>query len=167
MANLNPEEKMMADESMVRNLAAQAEAIWPQELPLLRRYALDDMAPGDAFVVNHPYLGGSPHASDMAIITPIFQTSTYVQDELGKHKGFEYARTQNPTRAALEANLAAIEAGVAGFAFASGMSAVGAIAARLSSGDHVIVTDNMFGDIITDLAAMIQGGLGGAAFFTE
>lgn len=91
------------------------------------------------------HAGQEPDPTTGAIITPIFQTSTYVQDELGKHKGFEYARTQNPTRAALEANLAAIEAGVAGFAFASGMSAVGAIAARLSSGDHVIVTDNTYG----------------------
>jgi cystathionine gamma-lyase/cystathionine beta-lyase/cystathionine gamma-lyase/homocysteine desulfhydrase len=68
-----------------------------------------------------------------------------VQDELGKHKGFEYARTQNPTRSALEANLAAIEGGKAAFAFASGMSAVSAITSRLSSGDHVIVTDNTYG----------------------
>lgn len=89
--------------------------------------------------------GQEPDPSTGAIITPIFQTSTYVQDELGKHKGFEYARTQNPTRSALEGNLAAIEGGKAAFAFASGMSAVGAIAARLSQGDHVIVTDNTYG----------------------
>lgn len=91
------------------------------------------------------HAGQEPDPSTGAIITPIYQTSTYVQDELGKHKGFEYARTQNPTRSALEANLAAIEGGKAGFAFASGMSAVGAIAARLSTGDHVIVTDNTYG----------------------
>ncbi|OYW06126.1 MAG: cystathionine gamma-synthase, partial [Acidobacteria bacterium 37-65-4] len=91
------------------------------------------------------HAGQEPDPSTGAIITPIFQTSTYVQDELGKHKGFEYARTQNPTRSALEANLAAIEGGKAAFAFASGMSAVNAIAGRLSSGDHVIVTDNTYG----------------------
>jgi cystathionine gamma-lyase/cystathionine beta-lyase/cystathionine gamma-lyase/homocysteine desulfhydrase len=91
------------------------------------------------------HAGQEPDPSTGAIITPIFQTSTYVQDELGKHKGFEYARTQNPTRSALEGNLAAIEGGKAAFAFASGMSAVSAIAARLSSGDHVIVTDNTYG----------------------
>jgi cystathionine gamma-lyase/cystathionine beta-lyase/cystathionine gamma-lyase/homocysteine desulfhydrase len=91
------------------------------------------------------HAGQEPDPSTGAIITPIFQTSTYVQEELGKHKGFEYARTQNPTRSALESNLAAIEGGKAGFAFASGMSAVGAIAARLSQGDHVIVTDNTYG----------------------
>lgn len=91
------------------------------------------------------HAGQEPDPSTGAIITPIFQTSTYVQEELGKHKGFEYARTQNPTRSALEGNLAAIEGGKAAFAFASGMSAVGAIAARLSQGDHVIVTDNTYG----------------------
>jgi len=91
------------------------------------------------------HAGQEPDPSTGAIITPIFQTSTYVQEELGKHKGFEYARTQNPTRSALESNLAAIEGGKAAFAFASGMSAVAAIAGKLSQGDHVIVTDNTYG----------------------
>jgi cystathionine beta-lyase/cystathionine gamma-synthase len=91
------------------------------------------------------HAGQVPDPSTGAIITPIFQTSTYVQDALGQHKGFEYARTQNPTRSALEGNLAAIEGGKAAFAFASGMSAISAIAARLQSGDHVIVTDNTYG----------------------
>jgi cystathionine beta-lyase/cystathionine gamma-synthase len=68
-----------------------------------------------------------------------------VQEALGKHKGFEYGRTQNPTRMALEGNLAAIEGGKAGFAFASGMAAIGAIATLLKSGDHVIVSDNTYG----------------------
>jgi cystathionine beta-lyase/cystathionine gamma-synthase len=91
------------------------------------------------------HAGQTPDPSTGAIITPIFQTSTYVQDELGRHKGFEYARTQNPTRAALEDNVAAIEGGKAGFAFASGMAAIGAIATMLASGDHVVVTDNTYG----------------------
>jgi cystathionine beta-lyase/cystathionine gamma-synthase len=91
------------------------------------------------------HAGQTPDPSTGAIITPIFQTSTYVQDELGKHKGFEYARTQNPTRAALEANVAAIEGGKAAFAYASGMAAIGAIATMLKSGDHVVVTDNTYG----------------------
>src|SRR5678815_2208619 len=81
------------------------------------------------------HAGQEPDPSTGAIITPIFQTSTYVQEELGKHKGFEYGRTQNPTRATLEANLAAIEGGKAAFAYASGMSATSAIAARLATGD--------------------------------
>ncbi len=91
------------------------------------------------------HAGQTPDPATGAIITPIFQTSTYAQEELGKHKGFEYARTQNPTRAALEANLAAIEGGSAAFAFASGMAAIGAITSRLAAGDHVICTDNTYG----------------------
>ena len=91
------------------------------------------------------HAGQEPDPSTGAIITPIYQTSTYVQEELGRHKGYEYARTQNPTRGALEGNLAAIEGGRAGFAFASGMAAINAIASMLKSGDHVIVSDNVYG----------------------
>jgi cystathionine beta-lyase/cystathionine gamma-synthase len=91
------------------------------------------------------HAGQEPDSSTGAIITPIFQTSTYVQEELGRHKGYEYARTQNPTRAALEANLAALEGGRAAFAFASGMSAIHAIVSGLKSGDHVVVTENVYG----------------------
>ena len=91
------------------------------------------------------HAGQEPDPSTGAIITPIYQTSTYVQEALGKHKGYEYARTQNPTRMALERNLAAIEGGKAGFAFASGMAAIGAIATLLKSGDHVVVSDNTYG----------------------
>jgi cystathionine beta-lyase/cystathionine gamma-synthase len=91
------------------------------------------------------HAGQEPDPSTGAIITPIFQTSTYVQDELGRHKGYEYARTQNPTRAALERNVAAIERGKAAYAFASGMAAIGAIATMLKAGDHVVVTDNTYG----------------------
>jgi cystathionine beta-lyase/cystathionine gamma-synthase len=91
------------------------------------------------------HAGQEPDPSTGAIITPIFQTSTYVQDELGKHKGYEYARTQNPTREAVERNIAALESGKEGFAFASGMAAIGAIASLLESGDHVVVTDNTYG----------------------
>ena len=91
------------------------------------------------------HAGQEPDPSTGAIITPIYQTSTYVQEALGKHKGYEYARTQNPTRAALEANLAAIEGGKAAFAFASGMAAEGAVMTLLQAGDHVVVTDNTYG----------------------
>ena len=91
------------------------------------------------------HAGQDPDPSTGALITPIYQTSTYVQDELGRHKGFEYGRTQNPTRFALERNIAAIESGRAGFAFASGMAAIGAIATLLEAGDHVIVSDNTYG----------------------
>jgi cystathionine beta-lyase/cystathionine gamma-synthase len=91
------------------------------------------------------HAGQAPDPATGAIITPIYQTSTYVQEAVGKHKGYEYARTQNPTRAALEANIAALENGKAGFGFASGMAATGAIMTLLQSGDHVIVTDNTYG----------------------
>jgi cystathionine gamma-lyase/cystathionine beta-lyase/cystathionine gamma-lyase/homocysteine desulfhydrase len=91
------------------------------------------------------HAGQVPDPGTGAIITPIFQTSTYVQEELGKHKGFEYARTQNPTRSALEANIAAIEKGTAAYAFASGMAAIDAITTMLEAGDHVVVTDNTYG----------------------
>ena len=91
------------------------------------------------------HAGQEPDPATGAIVTPIYQTSTYVQQELGRHKGYEYGRTQNPTRMALERNLAAIEGGPAGFAFASGMAAIGAIATMLRSGDHVIVSDNTYG----------------------
>ena len=91
------------------------------------------------------HAGQEPDPATGAIITPIYQTSTYVQDELGKHKGFEYGRTQNPTRLALENNLAAIEGGQAAFAFASGMAAIGAIATMLQPGDHVVVSENVYG----------------------
>ncbi len=91
------------------------------------------------------HAGQEPDPTTGAVTTPIYQTSTYVQEGLGRHKGYEYARTQNPTRAALEANLAAIEHGRAGFAFASGMSAIAAVLTLLESGDHVVVTDNTYG----------------------
>jgi cystathionine beta-lyase/cystathionine gamma-synthase len=91
------------------------------------------------------HAGQEPDPATGAITTPIYQTSTYVQEALGRHKGFEYARTQNPTRLALERNLSAMEGGKACFAFASGMAAISALASMLRSGDHVVVTDNVYG----------------------
>jgi cystathionine beta-lyase/cystathionine gamma-synthase len=91
------------------------------------------------------HAGQEPDPSTGAIITPIYQTSTYVQEGLGQHKGFEYGRTQNPTRLALERNVAAIEAGKAAFAFASGMAAIDALLTRLEAGDHLVVSDNTYG----------------------
>jgi cystathionine beta-lyase/cystathionine gamma-synthase len=91
------------------------------------------------------HAGQEPDPSTGAIVTPIYQTSTYVQDELGVHKGYEYARTQNPTRFALERNIAAIEGGKAAFAFASGMAAIGAIGTMLKAGEHVVVSRNTYG----------------------
>jgi len=91
------------------------------------------------------HAGQEPDPSTGAIITPIYQTSTYVQDALGVHKGYEYGRTQNPTRAALEGNIAAMESGRAAFAFASGLAATRAVTTLLQAGDHVVVTDNTYG----------------------
>jgi len=103
------------------------------------------LEPNARFNTRCIHAGQEPDPSTGAIITPIYQTSTYVQEGLGKHKGFEYGRTQNPTRMAVEANIAAIESGVAGFAFASGMAAIDAILTRLESGDHLVVSDNTYG----------------------
>src|SRR5438034_5693806 len=91
------------------------------------------------------HAGQEPDPSTGAIITPIYQTSTYVQEGLGRHKGFEYGRTHNPTRLAVERNLAAIEGGKAAFAFASGMAAIGAIGTLLKTGDHGVISDNVYG----------------------
>jgi cystathionine beta-lyase/cystathionine gamma-synthase len=91
------------------------------------------------------HAGQEPDPSTGAIITPIYQTSTYVQEALGKHKGFEYARTQNPTRKALEENLAGLEKGAAARCFASGMAAISAVATFAKAGDHVLVSDNTYG----------------------
>ena len=80
-----------------------------------------------------------------AVMTPIYQTSTYIQDGLGRHKGYEYARTQNPTREVLERNVAALEGGRHGFAFASGLAALDAALKLLSAGDHVVSGQNVYG----------------------
>src|SRR5439155_14323978 len=92
------------------------------------------------------HAGQEPDPSTGAVTVPIYQTSTYVQEALGKHKGYEYARTKNPTRLALEQNMAVLERGVAGYAFASGMAAETAITQLLlKQGDHAICSDNVYG----------------------
>jgi cystathionine gamma-lyase/cystathionine beta-lyase/cystathionine gamma-lyase/homocysteine desulfhydrase len=91
------------------------------------------------------HAGNEPDSATGAVSVPIYQTSTYAQEGLGKHKGFEYARTQNPTRLALEKNIAALEGAKFGFAFASGMSATDAILKLVKAGDHVICGDNTYG----------------------
>jgi cystathionine gamma-lyase/cystathionine beta-lyase/cystathionine gamma-lyase/homocysteine desulfhydrase len=91
------------------------------------------------------HAGQEPDPTTGAVTMPIYQTSTYVQEELGKHKGFEYARTQNPTRSALEHCLATLEQGERGFAFASGMAATTTITYLLRPGDHVLASNNMYG----------------------
>jgi len=91
------------------------------------------------------HAGQEPESRTGAVITPVFQTSTYKQDGIGKHRGYEYARTHNPTREALEANVAALEGGKHGVAFASGLAAIGTLAQTLSSGDEVVCTDSVYG----------------------
>jgi cystathionine beta-lyase/cystathionine gamma-synthase len=92
------------------------------------------------------HAGQEPDPTTGAVTIPIYQTSTYVQEGIGKHKGFEYARTQNPTRMALEKNVAVLERGVAGYAFASGMAATTALThLLLKQGDHAICSDNVYG----------------------
>lgn len=89
--------------------------------------------------------GVEPDPATGAIMTPIYQTSTYVQEEVGKHKGFEYSRTQNPTRQALEQNLAAIENGKYGACFGSGLAAIDCVIKMLNPGDEVVSTNDLYG----------------------
>lgn len=91
------------------------------------------------------HAGQQPDPSTGAIMTPIYATSTYVQQSPGKHKGFEYSRTQNPTRMAYERCVADLEGGVAGFAFASGLAAAATVLDLLDSGSHIIAMDDLYG----------------------
>jgi cystathionine beta-lyase/cystathionine gamma-synthase len=97
------------------------------------------------FATDCIHAGQEPDPSTGAIITPIYQTSTYVQDGLGQHKGYEYARTQNPTRRALEKNLAALEGGADACCYASGMAAIQAVLSLVEAGQRVVVSDNVYG----------------------
>ncbi len=91
------------------------------------------------------HAGQEPDPTTGAIMTPIFATSTYVQESPGIHKGYEYSRTQNPTRQALENCLAVLENGVQGFAFASGMNAIATVLELLQPGDHIIASHDLYG----------------------
>lgn len=91
------------------------------------------------------HAGIEPDPSTGAIMTPIYQTSTYAQESPGKHKGYEYSRTQNPTRQALENNLAALENGKHGLCFGSGLAAINTILQTLNPGDEVISTNDLYG----------------------
>jgi cystathionine beta-lyase/cystathionine gamma-synthase len=91
------------------------------------------------------HTGSEPDEATGSVTVPIYQTSTYAQDALGKNKGYEYARTQNPTRSAVERNIAALEGARFGFAFASGMAAIDATLRLVKAGEHVVVSDNTYG----------------------
>jgi len=109
----------------------------------MARTSDDDLRYG--FGTRAVHAGQSPDPTTGAIMPPIYQTSTYVQNGLGRHKGFEYARTRNPTRDALERNLAALEGGRYGLAWSSGLAATDAVLKLLSAGDHVICGENLYG----------------------
>jgi cystathionine gamma-lyase len=91
------------------------------------------------------HAGQAPDPQTGAVMTPIYATSTYAQSSPGEHKGYDYARTRNPTRDALEACLAALEGGHAGFAFASGMAAIGTVLELLDAGSHVVAMHDLYG----------------------
>ena len=91
------------------------------------------------------HAGQKPDPLSGAVMTPVYLTSTYVQQELGKNKGYEYSRVNNPTRDALEANIAALEGGKHGLAFGSGMAAIDSLFRLLKPGSHVIISQNVYG----------------------
>jgi len=97
------------------------------------------------FATRAIHVGQEPDPSTGAVVVPIFATSTYVQEEIGKHKGYEYSRVSNPTRTCLEKNLASLEGGRTSHVFASGMAAINALCTLLKSGDHVVCTNNLYG----------------------
>ncbi len=99
------------------------------------------------FATRSIHAGQEPDRETGAVVPPIYATSTYVQEELGKHKGYEYARVSNPTRTRLEKNLAALEGGMASRVFASGMAAINAICTMFKSGDHVVCGNNLYGGV--------------------
>src|SRR5258707_9069633 len=103
----------------------------------------DDLVP--ALATRAIHAGQRPEPLAGAIMTPVYLTSTYVQDALGHNKGYEYARGKNPTREALERNVAALEGGRHGFAFSSGMGSVDSIMKLFRSGDHIVAGESSYG----------------------
>ncbi|HET56138.1 MAG TPA: cystathionine gamma-synthase [Ignavibacteria bacterium] len=97
------------------------------------------------FQTDAVHAGQKPEPLSGAITIPIYQTSTYHQEELGKHKGYEYGRTHNPTREAMEKNIATLEKGKYGIAYSSGLSSVQALMGLLKQGDHVVISNNVYG----------------------
>ena len=98
-----------------------------------------------AFETRALHVGQDPEATTGAVIPPIYQTSTYAQRAVGEHLGFDYARTDNPTRTALQECLASLEGGRFGLAFASGMAAITTLMLYFKSGDHILVADDVYG----------------------
>jgi cystathionine gamma-lyase len=113
------------------------------------------------------HAGQAPDPRTGAVMTPIYATSTYAQASPGEHKGFDYARTRNPTRDALEACVAALERGDAGFAFASGMAAIGTVLELLDSGSHVVAMDDLYGGSYRILERVRKRSAGLQASFVD
>src|SRR5687767_11978987 len=106
------------------------------------------MSDEDKFETRAIHAGQAPDPTTGAVVTPIHPTTTYAQDGLGGHKGFEYSRTGNPTRKALETCIASLEGGARGLAFASGMATLTTITFLLQKGDHVILEENVYGGTV-------------------
>ena len=111
------------------------------------------MASGKRVETRAIHSGQAPDPATGSTIVPVYQTVTFTQDAVGEHRGYEYSRTANPTRVALEECLAALEGGRFGFAYGSGMAAIHGAMQLLSSGDHVVVADDLYG-------GLAQGGVG-------
>src|SRR5215470_822816 len=99
------------------------------------------------FATRAIHSGQDPDPLTGAVTVPIYPTSTYVQEAIGKHKGYEYSRVSNPTRDRLEQNLASLEGGIAAPVFASGMAAINAITSRFKSGDHIVCGHDLYGGV--------------------
>ena len=115
----------------------------------------EDMSAG--FATRAIHAGQRPDLLSGAIMTPIYTTSTYVQEALGQNKGYEYARGKNPTREALERNVAALEGGIHGFAFSSGMGCLDSIMKLFKSGDHIICGENVYGGTFRLFDKILRG----------
>jgi cystathionine gamma-lyase len=113
------------------------------------------------------HAGQEPDPRTGAVMTPIYATSTYAQSSPGEHKGYDYARTRNPTRDALEACLAELEGGRAGFAFASGMAAIGTVLELLDAGSHVVAMDDLYGGSYRILERVRKRSAGLQASFVD
>ena len=115
--------------------------------PVLYQHIMNKNIKQPGFATRAIHAGQEPDRETGAVSAPIHATSTYVQQEIGKNKGYEYARVSNPTRTRLEQNLAALEGGIAARVFASGMAAINAICTMYKSGDHVVCGHNLYGGV--------------------
>src|SRR5471030_909062 len=104
-------------------------------------------SPATGFATRAIRIGQDPDSATGSTIVPIYQTATFTQQAVGVHKGFDYARSGNPTRTALEKQLASLESARYGIAFASGMAAASAVASLLKQGDHVVATREIYGGV--------------------